>query len=436
MKATSQLRCFLLILVVVSGLAATCAGAAGSDALMVGVSKVDITPEKPVQMMGYASRKDLSTGVHDPLFLRVTAFQQGNSRLVVVSIDNLGFYRGTYEYMMEGITAELGLSTEEVILAAIHTHSAPTLTIDEEEGHPNNLAYTKNLRGVLIDTIREAESNLQPVRVGVGWGESAVGVNRREQRPNGSVTLGRNPQGVHDSEVLVLDFQKADGTPLVSIYDYATHATSLGNRNYLISGDLIGIASSKVEEIRGGDVIVAALVGASGDIDPWYRVLPGFRSGKGWVPETELLGQLLATDVVHALERIEEYAETATFDSVASQILLPGKKRGQSIPEDGDDVPDVPLNLIAARIGDVGFLGMSAEVLTEVGWAIKRGSPFDRTMIVTHCNGARGYLPPAHRYKEGGYEIETSPYAPGAADRAVKEALRLLHDLKRAQGEK
>lgn len=40
-----------------------------------GVAKRDITPEKPVTLAGYSSRKDLSKGAHDPLSARVTAWE-------------------------------------------------------------------------------------------------------------------------------------------------------------------------------------------------------------------------------------------------------------------------------------------------------------------------------------------------------------------------
>ena len=41
--------------------------------LQAGFSKIDITPSEPVTMSGYASRKDLSQGVHDPLSARVVS---------------------------------------------------------------------------------------------------------------------------------------------------------------------------------------------------------------------------------------------------------------------------------------------------------------------------------------------------------------------------
>jgi len=40
-----------------------------------------------------------------------------------------------------------------------------------------------------------------------------------------------------------------------------------------------------------------------------------------------------------------------------------------------------------------------------------------------------GYLPPRHLYKEKGYEVESSRFAPDAADMVVKQALEMLYEL-------
>lgn len=409
--------------------------AQGADpaSLQVGVAKLDITPTEPARLAGYASRTELYKGIHDPLSLRAVVLNQGGRELVLVSAENLGFYRDTDVFVLDAVKAELGIPAENVFLMAIHTHSAPWLTLDEENEPPSNVRYTRFLKDQIVKAISQARSQLVPVKLGIGVGASAVGVNRREELPDGTVTLGRNPQGVHDEEIVALNFQTAGGEDLLSIYDYATHATSLGPANFLVSGDLVGIASTMIEGWRQNAPSMA-LIGASGDIDPWYRVMPGFRSENGWISETEMLGRMLAMDVVRALEGIETYSDVSLIASRTSTLTLPGKKRGETAPSSSDPVPDVELRVSAARIGDIGLLGIGGEVLTEVGWAIKRGSPFKTTLVITHCNGSKGYLPPAHRYKEGGYEIETSPFAPAAADMVVKEALRLLHELAASKG--
>src|SRR5579859_5943718 len=76
----------LLLLLAAVPLAATRAaelrGAAGA---------VDITPTQPVRLGGYESRKELSQGVHDSLGARVLAFEETGRKLVLVSVDTLGF---------------------------------------------------------------------------------------------------------------------------------------------------------------------------------------------------------------------------------------------------------------------------------------------------------------------------------------------------------
>jgi neutral ceramidase len=400
--------------------------------LQAGTAKIDITPTKPVRMSGYGARKGLSTGVHDPLSARVVVFESNGKRLVLVSSDLIGFYDGTAEYLRKVILKEFRLEPSELFLSAIHTHSAPTLTIDKEKGHPNNLEYTEHLKVKLIELIRKALNNTGPVRIGAGIGYSPVGANRRELRfdssQNSSIRLGRNPYGPTDKEVLVVKVTKPDGQQIAALFDYATHATCLGGKNYVISGDVLGLAEQFVEKILGKDVIAAAFAGASGNIDPWFRVLPEFNNEPGWIPEPVLLGTLLGEEVVHTFRDIEKVSDGGDEIATAFVILkLPGKERNETTIKKG--LPPTPFNISAARVGDIAFVGLGGEVLTEIGLAIKAGSPYKHTFVITHCNGAAGYLPPEHLYIEGGYEINSSPFAPQAAGMVVKQTVKMLHQL-------
>ena len=400
-------------------------------ALQAGTAKVDITPKKPVTMSGYGARKGLSTGVHDPLSARVIVFKNNGKRLVLVSSDLLGYYGGTAEDMRKDILNEFQLEPSELFLTAIHTHAGPTLTLDEENGHPNNLEYTKQLKGKLIKLIREGLSNFEPVRIGAGIGYSPVGSNRRQlvfdNSGNSSIRLGRNPYGPTDKEVLVVKITNQSGKTIAALFDYATHATCLGGKNYTISGDVIGLAEQFVEKILGEDVIAAAFAGASGNIDPWYRVLPGFNTEPGWIPEPVLLGTMLGEEAIHVFRDIDELSDSGEIATAFSALELPGKQRNETTIK--KDTPASRFNVTAARVGDIAFIGLSGEVLTEIGMAIKAASPYKHTFVITHCNGAHGYLPPEHLYIEGGYEITSSSFAPKAADMVVKEAVKMLHEL-------
>jgi len=402
-----------------------------AGSLRAGVAKVDITPQKPVQMSGYGGRKGLSQGVHDPLSARVVAFAGGGKRLVLVSTDLIGFYSGTAGHMRQILLKEFNLEPSELFLSAIHTHAGPTPTIDEEKGHPNNVEYTKSLGERLVEAVGKALGKMEPVRIDTAAGQSSIGSNRRklvfDKAGNSKIVLGRNPYGVTDKEVLVMKVARNDGEIIAALFDYAIHSTSLGSKNYIISGDVHGLAEQFVEKILGGHAIAPAFAGASGDINPWARGLVWSDTETGWIPEPVLSATMLGEEVVRVLREIEGGATSGGIKTACTTLELPGKRKGDlTIAE---DCPPASFNIIVARVGEIGFVGLGGEVLTEIGMAIKAASPFKHTFIITHCNGAAGYLAPKHLYVEGGYEIKTSPFAPPAAEKVVKQAVAMLHQL-------
>lgn len=375
-------------------------------------------------MSGYAGRKELSTGVHDPLSARIVALESGDARLVLVSTDLIGYYQ-TYEPIRDAICDRYELKPSELFLSGTHTHSGPTPTFDPDV-HPNNVAYTERLKAQLLDAIGQALQNTRPVTWGVDRGFSPVGCNRRELQPDGSIRLGRNPYGPTDKEVLVMKLATPDGIPVAALFDYATHATAMGQKNLQISGDVLGIAAQFVEKILGPDVIAPAFAGASGDIDPWFRVLPSFETADGWIPEPVLLGTLLGQEVVHVFRRTKTSESVAAITTGMKTLELPGKVREDQKDE---SAPKRQLNVTVAKIGDVALVGLGCELLTEVGMAIKAGSPCKHTFVITHCNGKAGYLAPKHVHPEGGYEITSTHFAPEAAEILVKEVLQMLATL-------
>lgn len=400
-----------------------------SSVLRAGMAKTDITPVIPVKLYGYASRKTYSEGVHDPLSARVVIFENNDRKILLVSTDIGSYGSEVFPVFRRAVMDKYGFKESEIFLSAIHSHSSPVLSMNPATGDPNNIEYTRLLQKKLLDAIGDAMEDMKPVLAGAGTGFSPVGANRREMKPDGSITLGRNPYGVTDKEVLVLKLSTTDGKAVGVLYDYATHATSLGPGNMLISGDVMGLSSQFVEKILGKEVIAPVFAGASGNIDPWYRVLPEFNDEPGWIPEPVLLGTLLGEEVVHVFRKIRESDLAGEITTDYTLLECPRKKN-----QDGNTLTDqpetIPVHITAARIGnDIAFVGFNVEMLTEIGMEIKAGSPYKYTFIITHCNGASGYLPPPELYKEGGYEVQSSSFEIGSSDMVVKKALRMLYDL-------
>jgi hypothetical protein len=220
---------------------------------------------------------------------------------------------------------------------------------------------------------------------------------------------------------------KPNGQIVATLFDYAIHATCLSGKNYTISGDVLGLAEQYVEKILGPDVIAPCFAGASGDINPWYKGLKGFDTTEGWIPEPELLGAILGTEVVHVVRVIDADEASREIATACVTLELPGKRKGELTI--AKDCPPTRLNITVARVGDTCFVGLGGEVLTEIGMAIKSGSPYKHTFVITHCNGEVGYLAPANLYVQGGYEIKSSPFAPQAAKMVVKKTIAMLHEL-------
>jgi hypothetical protein len=129
---------------------------------------------------------------------------------------------------------------------------------------------------------------------------------------------------------------------------------------------------------------------------------------------------------VHASRGI---TKTSTADRIATAFVtlqLPAKPHDAATTGNTDTVP---FNVTAARLGEVAWIGLGGEVLTEIGLAIKAASPCRHTFVITHCNGAAGYLATKEAHVQEGYEVRTSPFAPQAADLVIRESIRLLHAL-------
>ena len=324
-----------------------------------------------------------------------------------------------------------GLKPSELFLCATHTHSAPALGLDGQKSHSNNVQYTQGLQGKLVEVVRQALLHLGPIEVGAGSGSSPVGANRREvvtdKEGRPKVILGRNPGRVTDREVQVLKLVRPDAQSIAGvIFAYNTHSTALGGRNNIVSGDVHGLATQFLENYYGLAATAAGFAGASGNIDPWYRVLSGFKTNNGWIPEPILLGTLLGEEVVHVSDGIATVLTNTTIKTAWKTISVPAK----SGDEESATGATASINITVATLGDIAFVGWGGEVFNEIGKAVKEKSPFRQTFVLTHCNGAAGYLPTSSSYPEGGYEVQSSHFAPGADEVLLRETLSLLKGLK------
>src|SRR5438445_8134259 len=154
------------VLLIANALFTAAVAAAPSGGLLAGIARIDITPSQPVMLAGYASRKELSEGVHDHIYARAIALEQEGQRLTFVSVENCGFYNSTADPLRKAVLAATGLKPSELFMCATHTHSAPALGLDLAKSHSNNVAYTQLLERKLVDVVQQALHRLGPIEVG------------------------------------------------------------------------------------------------------------------------------------------------------------------------------------------------------------------------------------------------------------------------------
>src|ERR1035441_1094864 len=85
--------------------------------------KVDITPRNSQWLLGYNPRQ--STGVHDPIYTRVVALDDGHTQFYLVSSDICLFSPGLYDDVAAELQRVTGITRKQFWWSVTHTHSAP-----------------------------------------------------------------------------------------------------------------------------------------------------------------------------------------------------------------------------------------------------------------------------------------------------------------------
>ena len=146
--------------------------------------------------------------------------------------------------------------------------------------------------------------------MGVGTGAVYIGHNRLRVNPDGSVSwfernLTRIPTAPVDPTVTVLRIDRADGTPLAVLTNYACHPVVFGADHLRYSADYPGVMKGVVEQELGGQVESFFLQGAPGDINPYYAVTPLEQDAVG---RRDWTGERLGQEAARVAKEIHPHA--------------------------------------------------------------------------------------------------------------------------------
>ena len=224
-------------------------------------------------MMGYGMRFQRSAGIQ--LRQRSRAFvlvdRDSGRRLVYVVADIGMFFRNVRDAVIARLDPA-SYDEHNVVLTATHTHAGVA-------GYSGYRLYNMTTDGFrprtfqaivdgVVASIERAEADLAPGRLFLSRGElHDASVNRSPSAfaLNPDADRAHFPDAV-DPMSTVLRLER-DGRPVGVVNWFATHGTSLDNRNLLISGDNKGYAAYHWESREPGLVAAFAQTNA-GDMSP------------------------------------------------------------------------------------------------------------------------------------------------------------------------
>jgi hypothetical protein len=438
-----------------------------SDMLHAGVARRIVNPPLGVNKAGLRLFADPIQAVESDLTGTVLVLKSGDIKVAIIACDLIVIPTESAFQVRRLVAEAIGTSASHVLLNFSHNHSSPALpgwTVDPRDQAWLKAKYQEKLFQWLVEAAQEAASNLSPARIGAGWGESYIGVYRRETGPDGRDVLGEVPDHPIDPAVGVIRVDDLEGDPIAVLFSYGCHPVTVGPLSMVASTDFPGPARDVVERNLGGMAIFLQACG--GNINP--RIGIGYevdcRESKnrvGWTLGGEVLR--VASDIrthVKGGERTElgdipnilftpwipvdgdssaylgaaeevvplEFIELPSLDDALAiqerwhQNLADREAKGAQpwerrvahhfsnwadklVESVRDGHPTLDLVLQAIRIDDIVLASINVEAFFETGLAVKAKSPIEHTQVLGYSNGVVCYLPRKEDYPPEGWQV-------------------------------
>lgn len=432
--------------------------------LKAGVAEVNITPPIGISLCGFGNRKGPAETVEDDLFARALVFDDGRTRLAIVTSDLISFAPDLVHRIRGLVERATDVPGDGLLLNGSHSHSGPTVMSFRSMGS-RDVAYEDLLCRQVAGAVRMAVDRLVPVSLRVGRAPVRIAQNRRARR-NGRMTIGRNPDGAEAPWVDVLRVDDRSGYTIGLLYMTAAHPVNL--RGLAFSAEFPGYAARTIRReldgalpmfaqgccgdinctpmdgalrttIRQGELLGGAAVNAARHAEPLQS------NGLGVARQVIFLPTRIPSvdEAERALEDQKARVKEAEQDPEATDYLI-CQYRGQirwaedylRTARNRRPRPEA-FEIQAMRIGDAALVAYPGEMFVDYQLELDQASPFRKTFALAYSNGCIGYVPTAKAFPEGGYEVDhafryygTLMITP-ACERMIKSAtLELLDGLK------
>ncbi len=419
-----------------------------------------------------------ATNVHDQLHARCLVLDDGNTKLALVVVDLLGIHYGVSQEARKLIEQEAGIPPANVLISAVHTHSAASALGEKHFEFPQKIdKYQAFVARRIADGVKCAVDRLRPAQLGFTTAQAPEHVfNRRWFLKPGSIPPGPfgsidqvkmnppvgspnlvKPAGPTDPTVSILAVREPDGRPIAVYSAYSLHYVG-GVVHGDISADYYGMYCERLERLLQGDqqdppMVALMANGTSGDVNNINFLHP--RPPKKSYEQMRFVADDLAAKVHAALAKVKyrdrptlaaRYREpmiatrrpSAEQMAWAKQMLAKPRKpdvpyvyaqRFQALAQGAVSVP-VPLQVL--RIGDVCIGSMPNEIFCEIGLEFRKRSAVQPAFLVSLAQGYFDYLPTPKQHELGGYEtwLATNRLEPNASEKMLGALLEMTAEVR------
>jgi len=404
-----------------------------------------ITPDKPMWMAGYASRKGPFEEIRQDLHTKTLAIEDADGqRLVIVTLDLVGVPRSLRDAIEKHTTDKHKLPPGSLLINASHTHSGPMIRIYKPRGKnrpeqvisskvtPENeqqvlddvRAYSATLVKKITASIDQALTTLAPAQLKYSFARCGFSMNRRNLQANGTFKNFPNPDGPVDQTVPTLQIYDAAGENLKSVlFGYACHATTLGDMT--IHGDWPGYAQQYFETDHPGTVAMF-MNGCSGDQNPYPRRKVDYVEKHGRAMATAIDAAIFANPVAvkGPIRALLEWTPVA-YDTPPTKAELLERQKSKDhyekryatfllddLEHNGSFAKSYPVPVQVIRFGNsLTLAAIGGEVVIDYSHRLKKelGEKNKGAIwIAGYSNDVMCYIPSKRVVEEGGYEGKTS----------------------------
>jgi hypothetical protein len=219
--------------------------------MRAGAAKSVITPElsgKTVYLAGFGHNR-IATAVHDPLYVRCLALEEGKKTVVLCSADLIGLFYDDVQKIRKLFRAQAPPGAQ-LIVACTHVHEGPdTLGLWGPSALETgiDLGYLEWLDRKIAETAVEATQALQPARIRLGRDDSPLLAQLQ--------SVDRPPY-IKDPFLFVMQAVRiSDGAAIATLVNFTDHPETLNRKNTEITADYPGWICRYLEQRYGGTAL-------------------------------------------------------------------------------------------------------------------------------------------------------------------------------------